>query len=186
MALSRATADRDRARERVGQADSDLRKRKIEAVNLSSVDHGARGRLAECTLAALRAGAAQADAYREKEARERVIADLAAKAAADRGARERVRDRLREIRTGWQEKQAARTPANWPSTTCSPAARSSPRASVRTTDSNWPTNRPVRTRRRRRPVQRARPPAPHRACSTRSKFNRRSTTSSGSSRGSAA
>ena len=107
VALSRAAADRDRARERVGQIDADLRKRKIEAVNLSAVDHSTRERLAESTLAALRASAGQAEAYREKEARERVIADLAAKAAADRGARERVRDRLHELRHGWQEKQAA-------------------------------------------------------------------------------
>jgi chromosome segregation protein len=107
VALSRATADRDRARERVGQIDADLRKRKIEAVNLSSVDHGVRGRLAESTLSALRASAAQADAYREKEARERVIADLATKAASDREAREDVRDRLQVIRHGWQEKQSA-------------------------------------------------------------------------------
>ncbi len=107
VALSRAAATRDRARERVGQVDADLRKRKIEALNLSAVDHGTRGRLAEGTLAALRASAGQAGAYREKEARERVIADLAAKAAADRGARELVRDRLHDIRHGWQEKQAA-------------------------------------------------------------------------------
>jgi chromosome segregation protein len=107
VALSRATADRDRVRERVGQIDADLRKRKIEAVNLSSVDHGVRGRLADSTLSALRASAAQADAYREKEARERVIADLATRAASDRTAREEVRDRLHAIRHGWQEKQSA-------------------------------------------------------------------------------
>ena len=107
VALSRAAATRDRARERVGQVDADLRKRRIEALNLSAVDHGTRGRLAEGTLAALRASAGQAGAYREKEARERVIADLAAKAGADRGARELVRDRLHDLRHGWQEKQAA-------------------------------------------------------------------------------
>jgi chromosome segregation protein len=107
VALSRAAADRDRARERVSQIDADLRKRKIEAMNLSSVEHGVRERLEESTLAALRASAGQAEAYREKEARERVIADLGAKAASDRAAREQVRDRLHELRHGWQEKQAA-------------------------------------------------------------------------------
>ena len=107
VALSRAAADRERVRERVGQIDADLRKRKIEAMNLSSVDHGTRDRLSATILAALRASAGQAEAYREKEARERVIADLAAKAATDRSAREQVRDRLHDLRHGWQEKQAA-------------------------------------------------------------------------------
>jgi chromosome segregation protein len=107
VALSRAAADRDRARERLAQIEAELRKRKIEAVDLSSVDHTTRGRLDDCTLAALRASSSQADAYREKEARERVIADLAGKAMADRAAREQVRDRLHELRHGWQEKQAA-------------------------------------------------------------------------------
>ena len=107
VSLSRAAADRDRLRDRVGQIDADLRKRKIEAVNLLAVHHGLRGRLAENTLAALRASAAQAYAYHEKEARERVIAELSAKAAADRGARAQVRDRLQALRHGWQEKQAA-------------------------------------------------------------------------------
>jgi chromosome segregation protein len=107
VALSRAAADRDRARERVAQIDADLRKRKIEAVNLSSVDHETRVRLAVCVLAALRASAAQAEAYHEKEAREHVISDLAARTATDRATREQVRDRLHELRHGWQEKQAA-------------------------------------------------------------------------------
>jgi chromosome segregation protein len=107
VALSRAAADRDRARERLAQVEAELRKRRIEAVDLTSVGHTVRGRLEECTLAALRASAARADAYREKEARERVTADLAGKAAADRAERERVRERLRELRHGWQEKQAA-------------------------------------------------------------------------------
>jgi chromosome segregation protein len=107
VALSRTAADRDRARERVAQIDADLRKRKIEALNLSSVDHGTRSRLTDCVLAALRASAGQADAYREKESRERMIAELAARAAADRAAREQVRDRLHDLRHGWQEKQAA-------------------------------------------------------------------------------
>ena len=107
VALSRATAARDHARERAAQIDADLRKRKIDAVNLSSVDRGTRDRLEASTLAALRSSAAQADAFREKESREHVTADLAAQAAADRAAREQVRDRLHDLRHGWQEKQAA-------------------------------------------------------------------------------
>ncbi len=107
VAFSRAVADRDRAKERDSQTTADLRKRKIETVNLSAVEHEVRGRLECCTLAALRAGAAQADAYHEKENRERVIADFAAQTADDRARREQVRDRLHELRHGWQEKQSA-------------------------------------------------------------------------------
>ncbi len=107
VALSRAAADRDRVRERLTQIDGDLRKRKIEAVDLSSVEHTARGHLADHTLAALRASAAQANTYHDKELRERQVGELAARAAADRAAREEVRDRLHALRHGWQEKQSA-------------------------------------------------------------------------------
>jgi chromosome segregation protein len=105
VALSRAAADRDRARERVAQFEADLRKKKIEAIDLNSAEKNARGRLTDSTLAMLRASAGQADAYREKEHRERLAAELAAKAGADREARERAGDELRALRSGWQEKQ---------------------------------------------------------------------------------
>ncbi|MBP3959153.1 AAA family ATPase [Gemmata sp. G18] len=107
VALSRAAADRDRVRDRLAQIESDIRKRKIEAFDLSAADRNARGRLADCTLSALRASSGQAEAYHEKEARERLVAELGAKTATDRAARERVRDRLHELRHGWQEKQSA-------------------------------------------------------------------------------
>lgn len=107
VALSRAAADRDRARERLAQIDAELRKRKIEAVDCASQAHAARGRLEDSALAALRASSAQAEAYREKEARERVIADLAERVATERAARAAARDRLRDLRHGWQEKQTA-------------------------------------------------------------------------------
>jgi chromosome segregation protein len=107
VALSRAAAERDRSRERQAQVDADLRKRKIEAVDLSALEHAARERLAEHTLAALKASAAQAGTYSEKEARERQVADLAARAASDRSTREQLRTRLHELRQGWQEKQSA-------------------------------------------------------------------------------
>ncbi|WP_439629876.1 chromosome segregation protein SMC, partial [Gemmata sp.] len=106
VALGRATADRDRARERAAQFEADLRKRRIEAIDLAAADRNARSRLTDSTLAALRATAGQADAYREKEHRERLAGELAAKLAVDRAARERVRDVLQALRSGWQEKQS--------------------------------------------------------------------------------
>jgi chromosome segregation protein len=107
VALGRAAADRDRARERAAQLESEARKRKVEAVNLQSVEQSTRNRRAETVLNALRASAAAADAYAEKGARERVIADLTAKAAADRTDRETTRERLGTLRHGWQEAQRA-------------------------------------------------------------------------------
>jgi chromosome segregation protein len=103
--LSRAAAERDRARERVAQLDAELRKRRIEAVDLSAMDRTARDRLAESTLAMLRASAGQAEGYAEKEHRERLVGELAAKAAADREGRERLREELQALRTGWRERQ---------------------------------------------------------------------------------
>jgi chromosome segregation protein len=107
VALSRAVANRDRARDRHAQLEADLRKRKIEAIDQLAAFQNARGRLAESILAMLRASAGMAYAYREKEDRERQITELVAKATADRLARERLRDELQALRSGWQEKQAA-------------------------------------------------------------------------------
>ena len=106
VSLSRATADRDRARERAGQLEADLRKRRVEAVDLVAADRTARDKLLESTLAQLRASAGQAEAYREKEHREHLAVGLTTKATADRAARELVREELHSLRSGWQEKQS--------------------------------------------------------------------------------
>ena len=105
VALSRTAADRDRARERATTLELDLRKRRVEAVDLAATDCSTRARLADCTLALLNSSAGQAEGYREKEHRERLIAELEAKSDADRLARERVRDDLQALRTSWQERQ---------------------------------------------------------------------------------
>lgn len=106
VALGRAVAERDRAGERAAQLEGDLRKRRVEAVDLDATDRTARARLAESTLGMLRASAGQAEAYREKEHRERLIADLTGKAESGRAARECTREELRTLRAGWQERQA--------------------------------------------------------------------------------
>jgi chromosome segregation protein len=107
VALSRAVADRDRARERQTQTEAELRKRKIDAINEAATFHSMRTRLIECDLAMLRASTGMAEAYREKDARERQAVGLATDAAADREARERLREELDVLRSGWQETQAA-------------------------------------------------------------------------------
>jgi chromosome segregation protein len=104
--LSRAAADRDRLRDRQAQLEAEQKKRKIEAMDAVAALGNARNRLAESLLAMLRATAGMADAYAEKEARERQAAELAARAAAGRAARERTRDELHSLRADWQGKQA--------------------------------------------------------------------------------
>ena len=106
VALAGAVAARDRARERSAQLEVDLRKRRVEAVDLVATDRTTRAKLTECTQAMLAASSGQAEAYREKEHRERLIAELSSKAAIDRSARERVREELHALRTAWQERQA--------------------------------------------------------------------------------
>jgi len=107
VALSRAAASRDRARERLTQIDSDLRKRKTDVVDRASAFQTARHRLEEGILAMLRASAGMAAAYGEKETRERASGELAERAAIDRAARDALREELRQLRDGWQEKQNA-------------------------------------------------------------------------------
>jgi len=106
VALSRAAADRDRAHDRSAALEIDLRKRRVEAVDLEATDRSTRARLADCTIALLNASAGQAEAYREKEHREGLIAELAAKAGVDRALREGIRDQLQALRTSWQDRQA--------------------------------------------------------------------------------
>jgi chromosome segregation protein len=106
VALGRAAADRDRARERVARLDADLRRRQIEAIDRAAAEVTARGRHLDHTLALLRATAGSADAHRAKEDRERRAAELGGKAAAARAAREAARDELTALRARWQEQQA--------------------------------------------------------------------------------
>ncbi len=105
VSLSRATAERDRARDRASQVDGELRKRKIEAIDHQSNHASARKRFAESLLVMLRASAGMAEAYAAKEARERQVAGFSVQSSEARAARETVREELHALRSGWQEKQ---------------------------------------------------------------------------------
>jgi len=107
VSAGRAAADRDRTRDRLAGLEADLKKRRIEAIDQSAAAKNVQGRLAETVLSILRATAAAAAAFGEKEARERQAAGLSGRAAADRAARDAARRELDGIRTGWQEQQAA-------------------------------------------------------------------------------
>jgi len=107
VSAGRAAADRDRTRDRLTGLEADLKKRRIEAIDRSAEARNVQGRLAETVLSILRATAAAAAAFGEKEARERQAAGLAGRASADRAARDIARRELDGLRTGWQEQQAA-------------------------------------------------------------------------------
>jgi chromosome segregation protein len=105
VALERASLDSDRARERSAQVEGELRKRRVEAVDLAAAERTLRSKTLECTLGLLRTSAGLAEAYQAKEERERLVAELSARAAEDRAIREKKRDELHSLRTGWQDKQ---------------------------------------------------------------------------------
>jgi chromosome segregation protein len=69
-------------------------------------ERNSRAKLLESTLAMLRASAGQAEAYCEKEGRERLVHELTAKIATDRATLDRVRDELKALQAGWKEKQS--------------------------------------------------------------------------------
>lgn len=107
VSLSRAVAQRDRARERITQVESELRKRRIDVVDRNSAFVSARGRLDVGCLVMLRASAGLAEAFGEKEVRERAIAELSGNASALRVGRDAVRAELDQLRESWQERQNA-------------------------------------------------------------------------------
>jgi chromosome segregation protein len=105
VALSRALAERDRARERMTQLQGEFRKKRVEAVDLAAAERTLRCRLLDSTLSQLRASAGQADAYQEKEHREQLVAELTTRATANRTRREQIRDQLQSSRLAWQAQQ---------------------------------------------------------------------------------
>jgi chromosome segregation protein len=107
VALSRAAAERERFRERQSQIEGELRRRKIEAIDRASTFASARDRALTGLLAMLRASSGMAEAFLEKEHRERLSAEHSEKAAASRAVRDAVREELQRLRDGWQEKQNA-------------------------------------------------------------------------------
>jgi chromosome segregation protein len=103
VALSRVNERLAGLRRKRDELDAELRQRRIDAVNLASADRSVRGRLLESQLAALRAGAAAATAYADKESRERQAAELAARRNALRADRERLHHDLKQCRDAWKD-----------------------------------------------------------------------------------
>jgi chromosome segregation protein len=87
--------------------DAELRQRRIDGVNLASAEKATRGRLTDSHLAALRATAAAAYAYADKEARDRQAAEWTARRAETQAARGALDAGLRQSRDGWATRREA-------------------------------------------------------------------------------
>jgi chromosome segregation protein len=107
VTLSRSAAERDRLRDRQSQIEGELRRRRTETIDRATSFATSQTRLQDGVLAMLRASAGMAESFGEKEQRERLSAEHGEKAAASRTARDTVREELRQLRDGWQEKQNA-------------------------------------------------------------------------------
>lgn len=105
LALSEATAAHKQTTGRRADLEKQLRTRKFDVINAAAAADSARDRHTATNLEMLRMSAGLAEAYREKEQRERQAADLAAKAASDRAAQKQVRDELGAVRAGWEGKK---------------------------------------------------------------------------------
>ncbi|MCZ2342376.1 MAG: chromosome segregation protein SMC [Bacteroidales bacterium] len=89
------------------ELNSDLRHRRIDGVNLASTERAARQRLQEATLTILRATAAAAFAYADKEAREQQVTELTALREQFRSTRDTLRAELEQLRGTWKSRHDA-------------------------------------------------------------------------------
>jgi chromosome segregation protein len=105
VALGRVQQQLAAAQARCESLDAELRQRKVEAVNLTAQERSIRTRLTEVELAMLRATALAADAYREKEERERRAAELSTQRDKLRADRERVQNELKKVRNAWSARR---------------------------------------------------------------------------------
>ena len=105
VALNRAQDHLAATTAAAGRIAADLRQRKVEAVNLAAQERSARGRLLDLQLSMLRATAAAADAYGEKEDRERRVAELSARRDGLWAERDRVNAEVKAIRDAWSARR---------------------------------------------------------------------------------
>ena len=99
--LSRVTDQLAALRRKKTELEAELRQRRIDAVNLGSAERSARGKHTESTLAVLRATAAAATAYGEKDNREYQTAELAARRDSFRTSKDALHHELKASREVW-------------------------------------------------------------------------------------
>ena len=107
VALNRARDHLAGLRRKADELATELRLRKIDGVNLSGADRTARTRLSDITLTILRATAAAATAYADKEEREQQVAELSARQAELRATRETLQADLKQFRGTWKDRHDA-------------------------------------------------------------------------------
>ena len=107
VALNRARDHLAGLRRKADELAAELRSRTIDGVNLAAADRAARTRVSDMTLTILRATAAAAAAYADKEDRERRVADLSARRADLRATRETLQADLKQFRDTWKDRHDA-------------------------------------------------------------------------------
>ncbi|QEL15734.1 chromosome segregation protein SMC [Limnoglobus roseus] len=105
VALTRVKQQLAALRSRCAELESETRQRKIDAINLSSTERTLQSRLLDSQLAMLRATAAAAQAYTDKETRQQAVAEWSAKRESLRAERDRVQEELRAVRDAWKQRQ---------------------------------------------------------------------------------
>ncbi len=105
VSLTRVKQHLAALRSRCGELETETRQRKIDAINLSSAERTVHARILDSQLAMLRATAAAAQAYADKEARQHAAAEWTAIRESLRTERDRVQEELRTVRDAWKQRQ---------------------------------------------------------------------------------
>ncbi|MBL8867485.1 MAG: AAA family ATPase, partial [Planctomycetia bacterium] len=105
VALTRVRQQLAALKARAAELDSDIKHRKIDAINLATAERTLRDRMLAAQLDVLRATAAAADAYADKDAREVHVRDASARRETLRAERDRVHDELKAVRDAWKQRQ---------------------------------------------------------------------------------
>jgi chromosome segregation protein len=105
VALTRAKQQLAAHRSRAAELETEIKQRKIDAINLATSDRGLSERGLAAQLGVLRATAAAALAYTDKEQREAAVSEGIARREVLRAERDRVHDELKAVRDAWKQRQ---------------------------------------------------------------------------------
>jgi chromosome segregation protein len=105
VALTRVKQQLAALKSRAGELESEIKHRKIDAINLATAERTLRERTLAAQLDVLRATAAAAAAYADKDGREVHVRDASARRESLRAERDRVHDELKAVRDAWKQRQ---------------------------------------------------------------------------------
>lgn len=105
VALTRVKQQLAALRSKASELDSEIKHRKIDAINLASAERAASEKLGTIQLAMLRATALAAEAYADKEVREAAVAEASLRRDELRIERDRLHDEIKAIRDAWKQRQ---------------------------------------------------------------------------------